>query len=136
MPIMNWDSSLDIGVSSMNEEHKRILDAMNRVYDAAQAGKTGDEINLLVERLGAICVRHFADEEAFMASIGFPGLYNHKFIHVDLLERFATHADAIKAAGGRTNDAFFHFLTHWLSVHIKAIDGKYGAHAAGGTCAA
>lgn len=136
MPIMNWDNTLDVGVPSMNEEHKRILDAMNRIYDAAQAGKTGDEINLLVERLGAICVRHFADEEAYMASIGYPSLSNHKFIHIDLLERYGTHAADIKAAGGRAGQAFFHFLTHWLAVHIKGIDAKYGAHAATGARAA
>ena len=29
MPIMNWDASLDVGVESMNDDHKQILDLMN-----------------------------------------------------------------------------------------------------------
>lgn len=130
MPIMQWDSTLDIGVAPMNHEHQQILDAMNRIYDAAEAGRTGEEINRAVDRLGSICVRHFADEEAYMASIAYPGLKNHKLIHTELLERYGKHGEEIRAAGGRTDAAFFHFLRHWLTAHIKGIDSKYGAHAA------
>lgn len=129
MPIMLWDNSLDVGVGAMNDEHKMILDAMNRIFDATQAGRTGEEIDRLVGRLGAICVKHFQDEEAYMASIGYPGLANHKMVHQGLLERYARHAAEIKAAGGRADDAFFHFLRHWLRSHIKGIDIKYGEHA-------
>ncbi|HZV57616.1 MAG TPA: hemerythrin family protein [Sphingobium sp.] len=132
MPIMEWDNSLDIGVRAMNDDHKEILDAMNRIFDATKAGRTGDEINRLVERLGQVCVRHFRDEEAYMASIGFPGLTNHSLVHRALLERYAGHAAEIKAAGGRADEAFFHFLRHWLRSHIKGIDRKYGEHAATG----
>ncbi len=129
MPIMLWDNSLDVGVGAMNDEHKMILDAMNRIFDATQAGRTGEEIDRLVGRLGAICVKHFQDEEAYMASIGYPGLANHKMVHQGLLERYSRHAAEIKAAGGRADDAFFHFLRHWLRSHIKGIDVKYAEHA-------
>ena len=136
MPIMEWDNSLDVGVTAMNDEHKQILDAMNRIFDATQAGGTGDEINRLVERLGAVCVRHFADEENYMASIGFPGQRNHKLIHEDLLDRYGKYAAQIKAAGGRADQGFFHFLRHWLQSHIKGIDVKYSGHASPGSRAA
>jgi hemerythrin-like metal-binding protein len=136
MPIMEWDASLDIGVGTMNHEHKQILDAMNRIYDAVRAGRAGEEINRLVEQLGTVCVRHFKDEESYMTSIGFPGLANHRYIHADLLDRFARHAAEIRAAGGRTDDHFFHFLRHWLTAHIKGIDRKYGVFAARGPRAA
>lgn len=130
MPIMEWDSSLDIGVGAMNDEHKQILSAMNRIYDAAEAGRTGEEINRLVERLGDVCIRHFQDEEAYMASIGFPDLAVHRIMHQDLLKRFSAFAAEIKAAGGRADQGFFYFLRYWLKAHIKGIDCKYGRHAA------
>ena len=129
MPIMNWDQTLDVGVESMNSEHREILDAMNRIYDADQTGQHGDVINSLVGRLGSVCVRHFADEEKFMAKIGFPTLENHKLVHAKLLRDFSAHAAAIKAADGTVTEGFFTFLKFWLSAHIKGIDIKYGAHA-------
>ena len=48
MPIMTWDNSLDIGVHDMNREHQDILDAMNAIYDAHQAGRKGGSINSMV----------------------------------------------------------------------------------------
>lgn len=131
MPIMTWDNTLDVGVPEMNEDHQEILDAMNAVYDAHTAGKSGDAMNVLVEKLGKVCVQHFTDEEAFMKRCNFPGLATHKIMHAHLLEKFGSHAQAIKAAGGKTNEAFFQFLRFWLSSHIRGVDTKYGAHANG-----
>ena len=129
MPIMHWNQTLDIGVESMNKEHREILDAMNEIFDAHEAGKEGDAINRLVSRLGEICTRHFADEEAFMEEVGYPDLRSHKLIHKQLLEDFSSHAATIEAAGGKANEDFFGFLKRWLVAHIKGIDAKYAAHA-------
>lgn len=129
MPIMTWDQTLDIGVEPMNREHREILDAMNKIFDAHEAGQRGAAIDTLVARLGDVCVRHFADEEKFMAKAGYPGLQSHKLIHVQLLKDFSTHAAAIKSAGGAANSDFFGFLKRWLVAHIKGIDAKYAAHA-------
>jgi hemerythrin-like metal-binding protein len=129
MPIMLWDDTLDLGVEPMNDEHKQILDVMNRIYDARAQGREGAAVDLLVAELGRVCTRHFADEEAYMARIGYPGLETHKRLHQQLLERVRQHAEAIKAAGGRPTDEFFEFLRFWLTSHIKGIDTKYAAHA-------
>lgn len=129
MPIMTWDDSLDVGVDAMNHEHRDILDAMNKIYDARAKGVTGAVIDNLVTRLGAITHHHFADEEAFMKRVGYPELDRHKALHSRLLEQFGAHAQQIKSAGGVPDDAFFHFLKFWLTSHIKGIDTKYGAHA-------
>jgi hemerythrin-like metal-binding protein len=129
MPIMTWDASLDVGVAAMNREHQEILDAMNRIYDAKAQGISGFSVNDMVARLGSVCSRHFADEEAYMERVGYPELQRHKQLHARLLEQFTGHAAAIKAAGGAPSDEFFHFLKFWLTSHIKGIDIKYGGHA-------
>jgi hemerythrin len=128
MPIMTWDDSLDIGVHEMNREHQDILDAMNAIYDAHQAGKTGGVINSMISHLGAVTTRHFRDEEAFMARIKYADLENHKRIHAKLLTDFAAHQAAAAAAGGAPSPAFFQFLRLWLSAHIKCIDLKYAEY--------
>jgi len=129
MPIMNWDQTLDIGVEAMNSDHRDILDAMNKIFDAHQAGQTGDAINKLVAKLGDVCVRHFSDEEEFMLKTNYPALNTHKLIHKQLLENYTKHAESIKTAGGKANDDFFGFLKRWLVAHIKGIDIKYATHA-------
>lgn len=130
MPIMLWDQSLDVGVDPMNREHQEILDLMNRIYDARLQGREGLAVNQLVGQLGAVCARHFADEEAYMASIGYRELQSHKILHQNLLTRYTAYAEAIKAANGVASDDFFNFLKFWLTSHIKGVDVKYGQHAA------
>lgn len=130
MPLMDWSPALDVGVESMNREHREILSAMNAVYDGAQAGQFGAPMMARIARLGDVTQRHFADEERFMAQTGYPGLETHKAIHARLLRDFTTHAEAIAAAGGVPSKEFFQFLHLWLSAHIKCIDRKYGDHAA------
>jgi hemerythrin len=136
VPLMNWDQSLDIGVEPMNREHRDILDAMNAVYDGANAGQSGSAMMAKIVRLGDVTARHFADEEVYMAKIGYPGLANHKGIHKKLLDDFAGHTQAIAAAGGVPYSAFFGFLRLWLSAHIKCIDLKYGDFSRGAAKAA
>jgi hemerythrin len=126
MPIMEWDDSLDIGVDAMNNEHKQILAIMNKIYDADEAGQTGTGINALVDRLAAVTVGHFRDEEAYMDKIGFPGVGPHRLIHKDLLTKYGEHATKIKAAGGKVHPEFLSFLKRWLTAHIRSIDIKYG----------
>jgi len=136
MPIMLWDQSLDIGVEPMNHEHRDILNAMNQIYDLGQKGVQGASVTRLVDRLGEICVHHFADEERFMESIGYPALAVHKDLHRRLLEKYHEHAAAIRAADGVAGDDFFQFLRFWLASHIKGVDVKYAAHARGARPAA
>lgn len=135
MPIMQWDETLDIGVAAMNDDHQEILEAMNAIFDAHEAGRAGTPINELVAKLGAVCVSHFRDEEAFMERIGFPGIVTHRLIHKQLLDEYGKHADAIRTTGGKANADFFMFLKRWLTAHIKGIDAKYGARAKSGKAA-
>lgn len=129
MPLMNWDSSLDVGVNKMNDEHQQILSLMNRIYDAREAGQTGPDIITLLERLGQVTIDHFRDEEAYMEKIGYPGITSHKLIHKDLLDKFTAFASEIRANGGEVPEKFLTFLKLWLSAHIRGIDMKYGPKA-------
>jgi len=129
MPLMEWSPALDIGVEAMNREHRDILAAMNAVYDGVHAGERGPRILGKIERLAQITTRHFADEERYMAQMGFPGLETHKAIHARLLADFSAHVRTIEQAHGEVHKQFFSFLQLWLSAHIKCIDRKYGDHA-------
>ncbi|GLK51419.1 MAG: hypothetical protein CMH94_08310 [Oceanicaulis sp.] len=125
MPIMNWDASLDVGVESMNDDHKQILDLMNAIHDRAATGETGASMIALVDALARVTIEHFRDEEAYMASVNFAGLASHKLIHADLLKTFSDHAGTIRANGGEVPSGFLMFLKLWLTAHIKGIDMKY-----------
>lgn len=129
MPLMNWDSSLDVGVAKMNHEHQQILALMNRIYDARQAGQSGAAVISLVDQLGQVTLDHFRDEEAYMEETEYSGIASHRLIHKDLLAKFSAFAVEIRTNGGEVPEKFLTFLKLWLSAHIRGIDMKYGPRA-------
>lgn len=127
---LQWDQSLKIGVAAMDRDHERLVAAMTEIeaLNAKKADKT--TIGKAIERLGALTVKHFEDEERYMGSIAFPDLSMHKVIHKDLLEKFQAHAKAFATGDGTVNEEFNNFLVCWLRAHIRGIDAKYAQHAA------
>jgi len=129
MPIMDWSSDLDVGVERMNDEHKNILELMNRIADAAEAGQRGPTVTTLIDKLDQVTIDHFRDEEAFMASINYEGLASHKLVHQSLLKKYGEFADRIHADNGELPHQFLEFLKLWLTAHIKGVDMNYSPKA-------
>ncbi len=129
MALMEWDTSLDVGVADMNHEHQQLLDLMNQLHDAHQKGKSGPDVLRILDALGAATTKHFKDEEAYMERIGYPKLSTHKLIHADLLKKFTAFSGDIHARNGVIGNDFFVFLKLWLTAHIKGIDMQYAPKA-------
>lgn len=121
-----WRNELDIGVEPMNDEHKHLIALMNVIFEMAQAHKPKDEIEAAIGTLQIAARDHFAREEVYLESIGYPGLKQHKEIHTKLLERFAVHVREYQQGNGVVPRQFFDFMKMWLSAHIMGIDKHYG----------
>ena len=81
-------------------------------------------------------VKHFKDEESYMASIGFPNLEEHKKLHGNLLVELNKFVGDFKnGAAEKLSDQFIMFLKLWLTTHIRGIDTKYGMYAKENTSA-
>jgi len=122
---MEWSDELDIGVDSMNREHKSILEIMNQLHDGVQQNKDFSELKSLLVKLEEITIVHFKDEEEFMQKMNFSKYDSHKIIHTQLLKQLTEHKENILSTE-KIEDKFFIFLKTWLSAHIKGIDVKYG----------
>ena len=124
--IMEWDDRFDTGVPAMNEQHKKLIDLMNELYDAGQQKAAKPVIVAAIEALEKWTVRHFQEEEAFMESISYPDLEVHRGTHRSLLKTFLEYKAEAVGGNGVVPAKFFHFLKFWLSSHICGIDAKYG----------
>ena len=128
MSYLEWTPDLDVGVGEMNDEHKQLIELMNRFHEVAESNAPRADAVKALEELGEFTVKHFRDEEAVMERIGFPGLDPHRRIHKRLLEQLGEHVEKFKQSG--QSGELLMFLKVWLKAHIKGIDTKYGAHAA------
>ena len=128
MTLLEWKDEFSLGVPTMDAEHRRLVDAMNRVHELANAGADKAATDAAIDELVRLTEEHFADEERHMERIGYPDLSRHRRIHVDMLRRVAEHHEAFRAGDGAVSKEFFDFLVHWLAAHICHIDRKYAAH--------
>ena len=126
--IFTWDpAKYGLKVPEMDKEHQQIILLMNKLYALYKAGAPAGEQGTALTALADYTVKHFADEEAYMTKINFPGINVHKGVHKNLLERVGQFVAAFKASG-KLGDDLFVFLKMWLSAHICGIDMKYSVH--------
>lgn len=125
-----WDEKvLAVGIKEMDQQHHMLIDKINALYRIThETGLGGTRSPMEIEKcfndLITYAIRHFAAEEAFMASIKFNGLATHKVIHQQLLSRLHEHHNEFKVKN-KVSEALFDFLTAWVPSHIRGIDMKY-----------
>lgn len=130
MALLDWNKTLDLGVPAMDNEHKELVAAMNRIHELDAKNTDKATVDGAIQKLVALTKKHFADEEKHMQTIGFPDLKRHAMIHQDMLKKVTTHYEAFLAGSGKVDKAFFDFLVYWLGAHIRGIDRRYADHKA------
>lgn len=128
MALLQWGPALLLGVPDMDKEHQGLLLAMNRIHELSASKADKLTLDVAILRLVKLTEQHFADEERHMATIGYADLKRHALIHRDMLKKVGEHYVAFQKGNGTVPQAFFDFLTHWLSAHIRGIDRKYADH--------
>jgi hemerythrin-like metal-binding protein len=125
--LFKWEPRYQLGVPAMDVEHQQLIGLMNALHAKYEAQASIAEQTAAFGALAAFVVKHFADEEAHMAKVGFPGLESHKLIHKSLLQKvgeFGARAEQAK----QFPPELFAFLRQWLAAHIMGIDAKYAEH--------
>ncbi len=128
MPFFTWDpSSLSVSVNEMDQEHQKLIQLMNRLYDQNAEGEKKEAILSTIVELANYTKTHFQHEEAYFDSLqGYSGSETHKVIHADLLKKLGDFKNQFEQGNGVVGKEFFDFLNLWLRAHIAGIDKKYG----------
>lgn len=121
-----WEPRFDLGVPEMNDEHRILIAKMNHLQRLATFRAPRADLDRGLAELVRYTREHFASEEEYMASIGYPALSTHKRVHDDLVRRLEGFSGELEQTG-MLGDAFFDFLHFWLRAHICGIDMQYTA---------
>ena len=129
MSFFEWQDKYDLGVNSMNDEHKILISKMNGLHDLNESGAEKSKLIAAFDDFANYTIKHFTDEEEYMDLIEFPGLSSHKLIHKGLLEKVVAFGNDFRGSESQKfDDNLFAFLNIWLASHICGIDMKYSAH--------
>jgi hemerythrin-like metal-binding protein len=125
MPFYVWKNAFSVGVEHLDEQHRIILDSMNRMYDSLGSGNASQEIDLTLVVLRDYANTHFDDEENLLVSIDYPELDRHKSMHRYFVSQLDEFKHCQGESGATLNSSLLLFLRDWLLNHIIQEDRKY-----------
>lgn len=77
-----WREEFNIGVEVIDKEHQRLFKVINKLFTLNKEDANGRfACQEGVKYFKGHAMKHFADEEAYMESIGYEGLEQHSHIH-------------------------------------------------------
>ena len=122
---ITWDQSLSVGVSSIDDDHKKLLDIINRVDD--RTDKSRAQLVEIFKELRDYTHYHFSREEELMVENNYTLLSQHKAEHtlfISTVEDFTKRATDEQDLNALQAEATS-FLSRWLSRHIRWSDLDY-----------
>ncbi|MBT1073515.1 bacteriohemerythrin [Pelotalea chapellei] len=125
---IKWRESLSIGVETIDNQHKELLQRFDDLLCACKEGKGTDELKGLLDFLSGYVRTHFNDEEAIQRLHQYPEYEEHKREH----ESFVVRLKALQGEIGSERVAVHHvmetnsMLLKWLTNHISVVDKKLG----------
>ena len=126
MEILPWDEWYETGILSIDHQHHKLFDALNRMHEAISSDEGETKIRRALDALVDCTAEHFRDEEARLAAIDFPGLPEHQAEHVKLLDQVAEFKAIYNADPTEVNaNKLALFLVEWIVRHINEMDLRY-----------
>lgn len=127
-----WKDEFSIGVDIIDKEHKRLFKIINKLFSFSEEDKKSqwacqEGIKFFKDH----AMKHFADEEEYMASIDYKDILVHKHIHAGFRNNTLPALEEELERSDYSPDAVAHFLgvcAGWLIGHTltedRAIKGE------------
>ncbi len=127
-----WQDRFNIGVDFIDKEHKKLFSIMNRLFSyKKQEGKSQWVCQEGIKYFKGHAMKHFTEEEAYMASIDYSGFETHRRLHDNFRKVTLPSLERELEREEYSEDAISHFLgvcAGWLIGHTliedHAITGK------------
>jgi hemerythrin-like metal-binding protein len=129
MPFVVWNDRLRVGVPSFDDDHRRLVDLMNELYEAILAGRGRSMVDRVFDEMDASYRSHCVREEEALIRTGFPAAGEHKQEH----DRIYKKIESLRAQFGEGALAApsleaMALLKDWLHEHLLNWDMKYVEH--------
>jgi hemerythrin len=123
--MIKWDDKYSVGISIIDEEHKKLFGILNKAILAKEHNDNPEELRKVLREMTNYALTHFKSEEAYMKKFNYPEYEAHKEEHRGFsVETIAYHDKVIKGDYQIANE-ILEYLKWWLVNHIQATDKKY-----------
>ncbi|MDP6924193.1 MAG: bacteriohemerythrin [Candidatus Scalindua sp.] len=123
--MIEWDKKYCVGISRIDNDHKRYIDTLNKLIHLKKNNETPDGIKQVLREMTNYVLTHFKTEETYMLEFEYPEYQDHKNEHHDFAMKIISYLD--KVVNGEYEIAYeiLEDLKSWLVNHIQSTDLKY-----------
>ncbi len=123
---ITWDDELSVGIQEIDEQHKILIDLINRLFNEAVVKHNVAVANEILTELVQYTIIHFSVEESLFRIFNYPRYEKHKQQHEELKKQVITLKDKVEQ-GEEITTELISFLRSWLKKHILHEDKKYSS---------
>ncbi len=128
MAFFQWTPELSVGIQDIDLQHKKLVDLINRLYDAIKSRQAGQILETILADLVDYTVTHFTYEEMFLDKNGYPELAAHKPKHNNFVAKIKQYMEDHKSGKLFLSTEIMDFLKDWLTSHIMGTDKEYAKY--------
>lgn len=122
-----WSDEYSVGIEEMDEQHKRLIDLINAVYDGLAEKTNSETVGTVLDELIDYTKVHFAVEECLQRLFSYEGYEAHKAIHDNIVKKVTEMQARFHAGDKKVGMELLLFLKEWLFDHINKVDKDYSA---------
>ncbi len=119
------DTRYDVGVKSIDDEHRTILETLDKLFTIVESNGERDAIMPVLSDFLDRTRKHFTEEEELLCKTGYPSLLTHKSAHDVYLNKIQIYQKNV--IDGNVSFAIERvaFFRRWFKDHILEVDKLY-----------
>ncbi len=122
--LVEWNEDFEI-CPSIDKQHRKLIDIINRLFDALNRGKAREILNEIIFELKDYTVYHFSTEEKMFEEKNYVEKDIHKKQHEFFIKKVEEFEQRFKSEDIYLLFDVAHFIRDWICDHILISDKKY-----------
>ncbi|MFA6988770.1 MAG: hemerythrin family protein [Candidatus Gastranaerophilaceae bacterium] len=127
-----WSDEVITGIKDIDEQHKKIVEAINTLYRSIEENEDKDKIIELIESLDPYVNVHFDTEEKYMKQYHYPAALEHKEAHDSFKKIYVEIRYNYHYLGNKSSPQYkfvyilalhlSQIMIDWLNLHLNTLD--------------
>ncbi len=127
MSVIKWTEALEIGIESLDVQHRFLIDVINELHLAVKHNEGNEVLLPMIEKLHDYADTHFSEEEELLEKHDFAGKLDHVQEHNEFIAKLDELKRKCESSGEALTIDIRNYLLSWFFHHIKVCDMEYKA---------
>lgn len=125
MALITWSEKYSVKLDSIDRQHKKLVDLINKLHEAMRNGNSKDVLGGVIKELVDYTIVHFTSEEKVLEKYKYTGILTQKFEHEKFVKRIQGFSTEFQSGRASVSLEIITFLKDWLINHIMKNDMAY-----------